>query len=241
MRRVSIDWIAAFGQRHATFSEGSALNARKNSLPKGSPANVSERERENFVFDPEEGTDRGEFFHPNCFVCSQCRTSLANHSFYHHEKSYLCEKCHIDKAQLCAECQKKILTGEASESFLSSILNPSVLQLPLRTNNTIDRVSPVTSVENRSARRSSSRIETANISVNIVRTRRKTSEQQRREMEHSALMMRMTKGTEQSIPRRRRRRSERDREACWLERMLTTRDASLLRHGRDTIDDPVED
>ena len=117
VRRVSIDWIAEFEQRHATSSEGNALNARRNSPPKDSPVNVSERE--NFAFDHDDGTDRGEFFHPTCFVCSQCRTSLANHSFYHHEKSYLCEKCHIDKAQLCAECQKKILSGEASEFFLS--------------------------------------------------------------------------------------------------------------------------
>ena len=66
--------------------------------------------------------DKEEFYHPNCFVCSQCNSSIASKSFYHQAKSddrqaegkFLCENCHVKNAAECAECKNKIVSGEAS-------------------------------------------------------------------------------------------------------------------------------
>lgn len=77
--------------------------------------------------------DKGDYFHPNCFICSQCQTSIASKSFYHQSKSddrqstemkFLCENCHIKNAQECAECKNKIVSGEAS-TFLNLSLSAS--------------------------------------------------------------------------------------------------------------------
>ncbi|CAF1128922.1 unnamed protein product [Rotaria sp. Silwood1] len=64
---------------------------------------------------------KGDYYHPTCFICSQCNTSIASKSFYHQSKSddqqseakFLCENCHIKNAQECAECKNKIVNGEA--------------------------------------------------------------------------------------------------------------------------------
>ncbi|CAF1631516.1 unnamed protein product [Adineta ricciae] len=64
---------------------------------------------------------KGDYYHPTCFVCFQCHSSIANKSFYHQAKSddrqsdakFLCENCHIKNAQECAECKNKIVSGEA--------------------------------------------------------------------------------------------------------------------------------
>jgi hypothetical protein len=69
--------------------------------------------------------DKGDYYHPTCFICSQCNTSIASKSFYHQSKSddrqseakFLCENCHIKNAQECAECKNKIVSGEASMLF----------------------------------------------------------------------------------------------------------------------------
>lgn len=79
--------------------------------------------------------DKGDYYHPTCFICSQCHSSIASKSFYHQAKSddrqsdakFLCENCHIKNAQECAECKNKIVSGEASKSSSSSLPITSIL------------------------------------------------------------------------------------------------------------------
>ncbi|KAJ3258496.1 Four and a half LIM domains protein 2 [Boothiomyces macroporosus] len=36
-------------------------------------------------------------FHPHCFVCTECGTSMEGRSFYNHQNNHLCTDCYHEK------------------------------------------------------------------------------------------------------------------------------------------------
>jgi len=55
-------------------------------------------------------TALGRQWHPNCFVCMECKQSFGGGSFFDHEGKPYCEKhYHLQRGSLCASCQKPVL------------------------------------------------------------------------------------------------------------------------------------
>lgn len=59
----------------------------------------------------------GKSYHPNCFLCKECKKPIGLDQYYEIDGKPVCEKCYKNKhAPICAQCKQEI-EGEVTTAF----------------------------------------------------------------------------------------------------------------------------
>lgn len=72
----------------------------------------------NFHVDETMSIYQGDYYHPDCFRCGNCKKLILSQGFFRQEDGRLyCLNCHIDHGPHCMICKEPFLTGEILSQF----------------------------------------------------------------------------------------------------------------------------
>ena len=72
----------------------------------------------NFILGETISMHQYDFYHPECFRCTNCKKFIVSQGFFFQEDGCLyCLNCHIDNGPHCVICQDPFLTGETLSQF----------------------------------------------------------------------------------------------------------------------------